>query len=89
MGKLIEFPKMTIIDGETGEVKGGKLIEFRYNTYPESFDLPWVPSNNAAAKSSTSVLKASICQRCGCKLDGKVESMRPGCSCRCHKDGAR
>lgn len=41
------------------------------------------------AKSSTSVLNASVCQGCGCKLDGKIESMRPNCACRCHKDGIR
>lgn len=42
-----------------------------------------------AAKSSTSVLKASVCQRCGCKLDGKIESMKPGCTCKCHTEGVR
>lgn len=39
------------------------------------------------AKSSTSVLKAGVCQKCGCKLDGKIESIKPGCECRCHKNG--
>lgn len=44
---------------------------------------------NPVAKSSTSVLRASVCQRCGCRLDGKLESMQKGCQCRCHRDGAR
>lgn len=33
----------------------------------------------------SSVMKASVCQKCGCKLE--VESMKPGCGCRCHRDG--
>lgn len=45
--------------------------------------------NNPVAKSSTSVLKASVCQKCGCKLDGKLESMKKGCQCRCHVSGPR
>jgi hypothetical protein len=89
MGKLLEFPKVSVICGETGEPKAGKLIEFRYNLQPEYFDAPFEPSVKGAAKSSTSVLKASICQRCGCKLDGKIESMRPGCSCLCHEGKIR
>lgn len=40
-----------------------------------------------AAKSSTWVLKASVCQRCGCKLDGLT--LKRACDCRCHKDGPR
>jgi hypothetical protein len=28
MGKLLEFPKMKIIDGETGEVKEGRIVQF-------------------------------------------------------------
>jgi len=40
-----------------------------------------------AAKSTTSVMKASVCQRCGCRLDGK--SLARPCDCRCHKKGPR
>lgn len=49
------------------------------------------------AKSSTSVLKASVCQVCGHPFDGK--SAKEGsqsfdkdgktCQCFCHKDGPR
>ncbi len=39
------------------------------------------------AKSSTSVMKATVCQRCGCKLDGKT-LVRP-CDCNCHRNGPR
>jgi hypothetical protein len=40
-----------------------------------------------AAKSSTNVLNASVCQSCGCKLDG--QPLKKVCSCRCHVDGVR
>ena len=50
---------------------------------------PYQFPNNPVAKSSTSVLQASVCQSCGCKLDGKIETMKLGCKCRCHKDGVR
>jgi hypothetical protein len=52
-----------------------------------SEDTPYPFNVKPAAKSSTSVLKASVCQRCGCKLDGKALT-RP-CNCLCHKNGAR
>lgn len=41
--------------------------------------------NNPVAKSSTNVLQASVCQRCGCKLDGKTLTKR--CDCKCHTSG--
>ena len=40
-----------------------------------------------ATKSSTSVLKASVCQKCGCKLDG--QPLQKPCDCQCHKEGSR
>jgi hypothetical protein len=43
--------------------------------------------DHPAAKSSTSVLNASVCQSCGCKLDG--QTLTKPCPCRCHVDGAR
>lgn len=43
--------------------------------------------NNPVVMSSTSVLKASVCQQCGCKLDGKP--LTKICDCKCHKEGAR
>lgn len=39
------------------------------------------------SKSSTNVLNASVCQSCGCKLDG--QPLKKVCACRCHVDGAR
>ena len=51
-------------------------------------DLQLAPAqilNRAAAKSSTNVLNASVCQSCGCKLDGKA--LRRACDCKCHKEG--
>jgi hypothetical protein len=39
------------------------------------------------AKSSTSVLQVSVCQRCGCKLDG--QPLNEKCDCTCHTKGAR
>lgn len=51
-------------------------------------DLEPYPFNiKPAAKSSTSVLKASVCQRCGCKLDGKPLTKK--CDCKCHIEGVR
>lgn len=50
---------------------------------PESFAFQEKP----AAKSSTNVLNASVCQSCGCKLDG--QPLKKICSCRCHIDGVR
>lgn len=40
------------------------------------------------AKSSTSVMQASVCQKCGCKLDGKHGGGKVGCKCGCH-EGAK
>jgi len=48
---------------------------------------PYPFPNRPPARSSTSVLQASVCQRCGCKLDGKPLKKR--CDCRCHTEGAR
>jgi hypothetical protein len=98
MGKVLEFPKVSVTDGEIGESKEGKLIEFpKRLEEPESTPLEDGLSKffgfkfveKPAAKSSTSVLQASVCQKCGCKLDGKIESMRPGCTCPCHKGRIR
>jgi hypothetical protein len=51
-------------------------------------DLEPFPFNvKPAAKSSTSVMQASVCQKCGCKLDGK--SLKQACSCKCHVKGPR
>lgn len=41
-----------------------------------------------SAKSSTSVMRASVCQKCGCKLDGKHGGGKIGCKCKCH-EGAK
>lgn len=49
--------------------------------------MPVVLQNKLAAKSSTSVLNASVCQSCGCKLDG--QKLAKSCPCRCHVDGPR
>lgn len=49
----------------------------------ETFSLQDKP----VAKSSTNVLNASVCQSCGCKLDG--QPLKKVCACRCHVDGAR
>jgi hypothetical protein len=46
---------------------------------------PFIIQERPAAKSSTNVLNASVCQTCGCKLDGK--SLTRPCSCRCHVVG--
>jgi hypothetical protein len=48
---------------------------------------PFQITERPAVKSSTSVLKASVCQSCGCKLDG--QPLTKPCSCRCHVDGAK
>lgn len=87
MGDLIEFPKIEIV--VDNRPRRGELVEFKYNMHPEYFDLSFVPPVRAVAKSSTSVLKASVCQRCGCKLDGQQNSMRPGCPCKCHRGEIR
>lgn len=52
----------------------------------EDTETPYVFPNRPAAKSSTSVMQASVCQRCGCKLDGKT--LKKVCHCKCHTDGA-
>lgn len=49
--------------------------------------LPYEFPNNSVAKSSTNVLQASVCQSCGCKLDGKT--LKKVCNCRCHTEGPR
>jgi hypothetical protein len=38
-----------------------------------------------AVKSSTSVMKAGVCQTCGCKMDGVKGGGKIGCTCVCHK----
>src|SRR6266446_9951601 len=42
---------------------------------------PYVIEEKPAAKSSTNVLNASVCQSCGCKLDG--QPLKKVCTCRC------
>lgn len=74
MGKLIEFPKDPIIH-LTVRVGGFQIVE----------DGEYEFTEKPAAKSSTSVMQAAVCQGCGCKRDGKAESMKPGCTCLCHK----
>lgn len=65
-----------------------KTYELRPDTTDEYQDLPPYPFNEKpAAKSSTSVMQASVCQKCGCKLDGKA--FKKGCLCQCHKTGSR
>lgn len=52
-------------------------------------DLPPFPFNvKPAAKSSTNVLKAGVCQKCGCKMDGRHAGGKIGCKCVCH-EGAK
>lgn len=35
-------------------------------------------------KSSTNVLQATICQKCGHKFDGKIGGNGEPCNCKCH-----
>lgn len=49
--------------------------------------LPYPFTLKPPAKSSTSVLQASVCQKCGCKLDGKPLFRQ--CGCKCHVEGPR
>jgi hypothetical protein len=42
-------------------------------------------SEKAPAKSSTSVMQASVCQKCGCKMDGVRGGGKVGCLCKCHE----
>lgn len=89
MGKLLEFPKMKIIDGETGEVKEGRITQFVKpdpvgDAAREALEFLGF-KEKPAAKSSTSVMKASVCQKCGCKMDGKIAGGKIGCTCACHK----
>ena len=60
----------------------------------EDFELcdectPYEFKERPPAKSSTSVLQASVCQLCGHKLDGKKNASRgpdgKACTCLCHK----
>lgn len=46
-----------------------------------SYDFPI----HEAAKSSTSVMQAGVCQMCGCRLDGKAHGGKVGCVCKCHE----
>lgn len=48
---------------------------------------PYPFVTKAAAKSSSLSLQASVCQGCGCKLDGKA--FKAGCKCTCHTKGVR
>jgi len=82
MGKLIEFPTGRVLDeGLESEVDrvAREALEGMGYEFPVK----------EAVKSSTSVMKASVCQKCGCKLDGQVASMRPGCACGCHEGRIR
>jgi hypothetical protein len=38
-----------------------------------------------AAKSSTSVMQAMVCQKCGHKFDGKIGGAGEPCNCECHE----
>lgn len=77
MGKLIEFPISSII--RKPDVVGGfQIVE-------EEIEGDYQFPNNPAAKSTTFVMQAAVCQTCGCKRDGKLESMKAGCKCLCHK----
>jgi len=57
-------------------------------TFDEDVMKPYPFKLKPPTKSSTSVLTASVCQRCGCKLDGKHGGGKVGCKCACH-EGAR
>lgn len=46
---------------------------------------PWDTTEQEMAKSSTSVMQASVCQKCGCKLDGVAHGGKIGCVCGCHE----
>lgn len=49
-------------------------------------DLEPYPFNvKPATKSSTCTLVATVCQRCGCKFDGKLAGGKVGCKCKCHE----
>lgn len=37
------------------------------------------------AKSSTSVMQATVCQKCGHKFDGKIGGNGEPCKCKCHE----
>lgn len=48
------------------------------------FQEPYHFPDNDAARSSSSVMQAGVCQQCGCKLDGFVRGGQVGCKCKCH-----
>lgn len=54
---------------------------------PEPIYPPYPFILKPAAKSSSTVMVASVCQSCGCKLDGR--SLKKACACRCHVKGPR
>ena len=42
-------------------------------------------TDRPAAKSSTSVMQAGVCQACGCPMDGQDGGGKVGCQCKCHR----
>jgi hypothetical protein len=50
----------------------------------DPYDTPYVFENKPAAKSSSSVMQATVCQKCGHKFDGKIGGNGDPCDCRCH-----
>ena len=79
MGDVVEFRR------PSPRVGGFDIVADGTQPLADAYEFKEKP----AAKSSTNVLNASVCQSCGCKLDGKVESMKPGCKCKCHTEVVR
>lgn len=67
------------------EIDDGLIIHLESETCEVCKDIPYIFPDRPAAKSSTSVMQTSVCQRCGCKLDGKT--LKKVCHCKCHTDG--
>lgn len=74
--------------GHEGKISGqGRPCSTCGIMWIEKEDNPYIFPDRPAVKSSTSVLQASVCQSCGCKLDGKT--LKKVCNCRCHTEGPR
>lgn len=79
MGDILDFRRGRRVGGFDIVADGSQPLDDAYKF-----------AEKPAAKSSTSVLNATVCQICGHPMDGKKNASRgkdgKACTCFCHKE---
>lgn len=80
---------MSLADGSALERESCLCLSPVVRSNPDcpvhGYDKPYVFVEKPVAKSSTSVMQATVCQKCGHKFDGKIGGNGEPCGCSCHR----